>query len=119
MIPAMRNLSHEITMANADISDDLSTLGKRAAVGDNSTASVQEAGDLALVPYDNKATLADRVLSGTPKKRRTSGTREVQQSQHEGEVADQEMVDRTNNLEAVGTGAADELTGPAEPRQEE
>lgn len=119
MIPAMRNLSHEITMANADISDDLSTLGKRAAIGDNSTASVQEAGDLALVPYDNKATLADRVLSGTPKKRRTSGTREVQQSQHEGEVADQEMVDRTNNLEAVGTGAADELTGPAEPRQEQ
>lgn len=67
MIPAMRNLSHEITMANADLSDDLSTLGKRAAIGDNSTASVQEAGDLALVPYDNKAILADRVLSGTPK----------------------------------------------------
>ena len=52
-------------------------------------------------------------------KRRTTETLEGQQYQVHGEVRDQDRMEVSNPLEAVGPGAADELTGPAEPRQEQ
>ena len=52
-------------------------------------------------------------------KRRTTETLEGQQSHVLGDVRDQDMLEVSSDKEAVGPGAADELTGPAEPRQEQ
>ena len=52
-------------------------------------------------------------------KRRTTKTLEGQQSHILGDVRDQDMLEVSSDKEAVGPGAADELTGPAEPRQEQ
>ena len=72
-----------------------------------------------MVRYTNSTAVADHVFSGTPKKRRTSEMLEGQQSQVHGGVRDQDMMEVSNPLEAVGPGAADELTGLEEPRQEQ
>ena len=46
-------------------------------------------------------------------------TLEVQPSHLPGGVHDQDMSEEDAELEAVGLGAAEELTGPAVPRQEQ
>lgn len=91
MIPAMCNLSHEVRMADAELSDDTSTLGKRAAAGDQVIGTGEELGNKALVIYANTTNPAERVISGTPKKRKTLGSLDGQQTQLGGEMADQDM----------------------------
>ena len=44
---------------------------------------------------------------------------EGQQSQAHGGTRDHDMQDAMTTTEAVGPGAADELTGPLEPRREQ
>uniref|UniRef100_A0A453SXS3 CCHC-type domain-containing protein n=1 Tax=Aegilops tauschii subsp. strangulata TaxID=200361 RepID=A0A453SXS3_AEGTS len=118
LIPAICDLSQEVSMDETDKSEEVSALGKRAAAGDLIVGTGGEDVGKALVVFNNISNPAECVLSGTPKKRRTSGSLDGQQTHGEG-TRDQEMEDGSHTLEAVGTGAADELTGPTEPRQEQ
>ena len=115
IIPALRDLSNEIRMANAELSDATSR-GKRNAEEEVSSAAGVEQGDKAMVLYTNLHAAGDIVFSGTPKKWRTSETLEGQRAQVHGDIGDQDMMEVSNPLEAVDSGAADELTGPVEPR---
>ena len=119
MIPALRNLSQEVNMDDVDLSDGVSALGKRAAAGDQVAAAGGEEASKALVVYANTSSTDELVVSGTPKKRRTLGSLDGQQTPRGDGMMEQDMVDGTSTMEAAGPGAADELTGPAEPRQEE
>ena len=82
--------------------------GPEAIVATNSRIH----GDKALVLYSTMASLAEREYAGTPKERWTMESLVGQQARIDGEMHDQDMQERTNTMEAVGQGAADELTGP-------
>lgn len=69
-------------MDDADLSDEVSTLGKRAAAGDHVAGTGGEADGKAMVVYTNMTNPADCLVSGTPKKRKTSGSLDGQQTQH-------------------------------------
>ena len=119
MILALRNLSQEVNMDDVDLSDGVSALGKRAAASDQVAAAGGEEASKALVVYANTSSTDELLVSGTPKKRRTLESLDGQQTPRGDEMMEQDMVDGISTMKAVSPGAADELTGPAEPRQEQ
>lgn len=106
-------------MANEDTSEEESTLGKRNAVEDPAAEDLVEHSNKALVVFSSASTSQKQVLAGTPKKRKISGTERGQPSQVGEEATDQAMLDVAHSMEAVGHGAADELTEPLALRQEQ
>jgi hypothetical protein len=108
-----------ILVYSLDPLSDGSSLGKRNAGEEHMIDTGDAVGEKALVVYSNKADLADRIHASTPKRRTMQSLEQQQTTSTGGGMHDQDMQEMASTMEAVGPGAADELTGPVEPRQEQ